>query len=526
MNTNRLYSRLILGVCLLQLLVGGRPVEAEAIEPLPGDGAVITNPDWDRVAAEWCCPEWYQDAKYGLWLHWGPQSVPLKGGGWYARDMYMQVHNDSWGRGAWEYHRATYGHQSQFGFKDICHLWKAEKFDTDATVLRMKNWGAHFVTTMGNHHDNFDLFRSSVHEWNSTRVGPMRDLVGEFAQAARKYQLPWGVSIHAARTVGWYKPAFGADKEGSLKGVPYDGNLTKADGKGKWWEGLDPQQLYASKYKPFNKELTQRHVELVKNYRPDLIYFDDRPIQAPMLPACVALYDQSRAPDGTIQAVVTIKEPQLGAIHDIEKGGAAELMPDWWQTDTTLGSDWFFKPSDDGKTRLRHDARSLKELLVDIVSKRGVLMLNISIRPDGTIPDEQASILDEVGVWLSVVGEGIYATRPWKIYGEGGATAGGRGNERTLKSKPWDEQVVRFTQDKTGKVLYTHVFGNLAGNRLTIGALGKSRNLFSGTISSVTLLGNPTPLVFTLENDGLHVKLPASLPFSTANVIRISTSGL
>lgn len=499
---------------------------AEVIEPLPAAGAVKANPAWDRIAATWSCPEWYKDAKYGLWLHWGPQSLPLKGGGWYARHMYLQHHNDSWGKGAWEYHRATYGHQSQFGFKDICHLWKAEKFDTEATVVRMKNWGARFVTTMGNHHDNFDLFPSSVHGWNSTRLGPMRDLVGEFADASRKHQLRWGVSVHAARAVGWFKPAFGADKDGPLKGVPYDGNLTKADGVGQWWESLDPQQLYASKYKAFNQELAQRHLELVKNYRPDLLYFDDRPIQSPMLPACVALYEQSRATNGAIQAVVTIKEPQIGAVHDIEKGGTAELMPEWWQTDTTLASDWFFKPSDDGKSRLRHDARSLKELLVDIVSKRGVLMLNISIRADGTIPNEQAAILDEVGAWLTGVGEAIYATRPWKIYGEGGQMAGGRGKERGIGSTPWDAKVVRFTQDKAGRVLYTHVFGNSAGRTLKIGALARSRNLFSGTIAKVTLLGNPASLAFTMQDDGLHVTLPVSLPFSQANVIRISTSGL
>ena len=162
---------------------------AEDLERLPVARRVPANPAWDRIAATWTCPEWYQDAKFGRWLHWGPQAVPLKGGGWYARHMYLQHHNDSWGKGAWEYHRATYGPQSEFGFKDICRLWQAEKFDPDATVGRMKQWGARFVTILGNHHDNFDLFASSVHAWNSTRVGPKRDLVGEFADAARKHQL-------------------------------------------------------------------------------------------------------------------------------------------------------------------------------------------------------------------------------------------------------------------------------------------------------------------------------------------------
>lgn len=509
-------------------LCGALQLNAEGVEPLPKARAVAAYPPWERIAPAWTCPEWYKDAKFGLWLHWGPQAVPLKGGGWYARHMYQQYHNDSWGKGAWEYHRATYGPQSEFGFKDICRLWKAEKFDAADTVLRMKRWGARFVTILGNHHDNFDLFASSVHGWNSTRVGPMRDLVGEFAEAARKNQLRWGVSVHAARAAAWFRPASGADKDGPLKGVPYDGNLTKADGAGKWWEGLDPRQLYASKYPRFEKELTQRHLELVRNYRPDLLYFDDRPIQAAMLPACVALYEQSRTADGAIQAVVTIKEPQVGAVHDIEKGVTAELMPDWWQTDTTLASDWFFKPSDDGLSRLRHDARSLKELLVDIVSKRGVLMLNISIRADGSIPDEQAAILDDVGAWLQGIGEAIYETRPWKIYGEGGETAAGRGRERGIGSAPWDMRVVRFTQDKAGKVLYVHVFGNPAGKTLTLGALARSRNLFPGAITAVRLLAaeNLPAAAWTMEEDGLHVTLPERMPFADANVIRISTSGL
>ena len=213
--------------------------------------------EWSQASTNWECPEWFKDAKFGLWLHWGPQTIPAKGGGWYARDMYMEKNSDSWGKDAWSYHRETYGPQSQFGYKDLCNSWKAEKFDADATIKQFKNWGARYVAILANHHDNFDLFASSVHGWNTTRVGPKRDLVGEFAAAARRHDLKWAATVHCSRAPGWFTPAFGSDSDGSLKGVPYDGNLTKADGKGLWWEGLDPQQLYAGKYLKFNQEFGQ-----------------------------------------------------------------------------------------------------------------------------------------------------------------------------------------------------------------------------------------------------------------------------
>jgi alpha-L-fucosidase len=480
--------------------------------------------NWDQVAAKWECPEWFKDAKFGLWLHWGPQTVPATGGGWYARHMYMEpkdLQREKWGLAAWSYHRATFGHQSVAGYKEVCNAWKAEKFDADATITRFKKWGARYVAIMGNHHDNFDLFASSVHGWNATKVGPKRDMVGDFAAAARRQNLKWAVSVHVFRTRKWLAPAFGSDSEGPKKGIPYDGNLTKKDGKGTWWEGLDPQQLYALNYAPFETELAQRHLELTSNYKPDLLYFDDRHIPGPISKACAKLYADSLENNGSIQAVVTVKGPQKGTVLDYEKGVAEGIRNEYWQTDTTIADDWFLKPNPDGGSKMLHNARSLKELLVDIVSKRGVLLLNIAVRKDGTIPRDQIAEMDVLGAWLEGNGEAIYDSRPWKIHGEGGETSGGHFNERGIASKPWDHHVLRFTCNKANTVLYVHVFGDPAGKDIVVASLAKEKKLFGGKVDKVSVLGSAATVDWALRSDGLHVKMPGKLPFNDCTVLKV-----
>jgi alpha-L-fucosidase len=471
------------------------------------------------------CPQWFKDAKFGLWLHWGPQSIPEKGGGWYARHLYSEEapKGEEFGEGAWEYHRQTFGHQSEFGYKDLCNLWKAEKFDADATLLQFKKWGARYAAIMAQHHDNFDLFNSSVHRWNATRVGPKRDILGEFAAAARKYGIPWMASSHGYWANWWYEPAFGADKKGFRKDVPYDGNLTLADGKGKWWEGLDPQQLYAHKNKDFEKELTQRLTELVENYQPDVLYFDNHDIPAPALEACKRLYGNSLKKNGSIQTIITVKRPQAGTVLDFEKGIAEGIQEEYWQTDTSLNEAWFQKSQQDEK--LRHDARTIKELFVDIISKRGVLMLNLPVNADGSIPDNQRALMDEVGAWINGNQEAIYATEPWKIYGEGGESAGGHFNERTVDSTPWSHDVRRFTRSKDGKTLFIHVFGNPASRELIINSLA-DKKLFRGKVKDITLLGSSASIKWSMKPQGLSVVMPDKLAFSDCNVLKIKTTGL
>lgn len=470
-------------------------------------------------------PQWFKDVKFGLWLHWGPQSIPTEGGGWYARHMYMQRCDRRWGAGAWPYHRRAFGHQSKFGYKDICNLWKAEKFDAEATIQQFIKWGARYVATIANHHDNYDLFPSSVHGWNSTKVGPKRDILGEFAAAARRHKLPWMASVHAARARTWFASSYDSDLDGPQKDVPYDGNLTKADGKGKWWDGLDPQQLYATRYAPFEAELRVRHLELVSRYKPDILYFDDGPIIAEtMMDACIKLYEDSLRDHGSIQAIVTIKGVKRGTLRDYEMGGAKSLESEYWQTDTSLNEDWFLRKGDN--PTLNHNARSLNESLVDIVSKRGNLMLNIAVEPDGTIPSDQFAVLEEFGPWLIANGEAIYETEPWKIYGEGGRMRGGHFNERRAKDKPWGTEVRRFTAAKDKKTLYAHIFGTPDGQVLTLPALA-DKALFQGEIRAVSLVGaGQAPVPWAQTPQGLRVTFPQWLAFKDCNALKIETSGL
>lgn len=228
------------------------------------------------MAANYRVPEWFRDAKFGIWSHWGPQAVPGVGD-WYARNMYFPKHEN------YRFHTNTYGHPSQFGYKDILPLFKAEKFDADAQMKLFKRAGAKCFFALANHHDNYDCFDSSYQPWNSVNIGPKKDLVGLWAKAAQQEGLRLGISVHNARSWYWWEPAHKSNTSGPLKGVPYDGSLTLADGAGKWWEGYDPQQLYCAPYKPGDKETpayiqnwVNRTKEVINKYHPDVLYFDDQ----------------------------------------------------------------------------------------------------------------------------------------------------------------------------------------------------------------------------------------------------------
>jgi len=184
-----------------------------------------------------------------------------------------------------------------------------------------------------------------------------------------------------------------------------------------------------------------------------VLFLDAYQIPEPMKKACATLFADSLKQHGTILTIVTVREPQIGTLQEYDKGVTEGLQQKYWQTDTTIADDWFFKPKPDGTSYMRHNARSLIELLVDIVSKRGVLLLNLAVRADGIIPQDQTKGMDEFGYWLKGNGEAIYGTRPWKIYGEGGNEVTGEFKERGIFSTPWDHNVLRFTRDKSNTVL-------------------------------------------------------------------------
>ena len=491
-------------------------------------------PSWDSLADQYRTPDWFRDAKFGIWAHWGPQCEP-EHGDWYARNMYLP------GQGDWKTHRVEYGHQSTNGFKDVIHVWKAEHFDPDKLLAFYKENGAKYFMALANHHDNLDLYNSKYQPWNSVAVGPHKDLIGGWAKAARKNGLRFAVSVHAGRTWSWYEPSQGADTNGPLAGVPYDGKLTKADGKGLWWDGLDPQELYAQNHPPgakmdaaYCEKFFLRTKQLWDDYQPDMIYFDDGVMPVRQggdeygLNLYAHFYNSSLQWHGQNEAVVNAKglspRQREALVYDIERGKASEILPQPWQTDTCIGQ-WHYN-ADVFKKHQYKSAASVIRMLVDIVSKNGNLMLNVPLQRDGQPDSDEIEVVKGIGVWLKVNGEAIYATRPWKVFGEGPSTGivetNRFGGVKDVGSKPFTAEDIRFTQSKDGKTLYAIVLAIPADGKVNVKSLAQDAPNWSGQIRSVTLIGGGK-LKFTRDATGLQVTLPGKLPNQTALALKIQS---
>ena len=507
-------------------------------------------PTWASLA-HYRTPDWFRDAKFGMWAHWGPQCVPEQGD-WYARQMYEQGSRD------YVSHVARYGHPSRFGFKDVIHQWKAEEWRPDELVALYKQAGAQYFMALANHHDNFDNWNSTHQPWNSVRVGPKKDLIGGWARAARRAGMRFGVSVHAAHAWSWYEVAQGADTNGPLAGVPYDGKLTRAQGKGQWWEGLDPQDLYEQRHVPGKKlvwdwnaaqgssvpdraycdKFYARTIELIDRYDPDLVYFDDtvlplHPISDVGLRIAAHFYNKSlRANRGRLEAVLTGKvlneEQRRCMVWDIERGVATDVLPLPWQTDTCIGEWHYSRPLFE-----RHgykSARLVAQMLVDIVSKNGNLMLNVPLPGSGSPDDDEISFIADFGRWMRVNGPAIYGSRPWSVYGEGPSTrAQAPLREQGFnegRDKPYTAEDVRFVQ-KEGK-LYAFVMAWPEDGSLTIRSLAESATHARGTVERVQLLtsNGAAPLKHSRTADGLTITLPERRPGDYVFTFEIAGPGL
>ena len=504
-------------------------------------------PTWDSLK-QYQAPEWFRNAKFGIWAHWGPQCAP-EDSDWYARNMYIQGHKQN------AYHLAHYGPPSQFGFKDVIHTWKAENFDPEKLVALYKRTGAQYFVALANHHDNFDLWDSKYQPWNAVKIGPQKDLIAGWAKAARDQGLHFGVSIHASHAWSWYELAQSTDKTGPLAGVPYDGKLTKADGAGKWWDGLDPQDLYEQRHTPspnfanpnsihtrwdwengvsqpdqaYCDKYYNRVVDLVHKYQPDLLYFDDDalplwPVSDAGLKIAADFYNfNSQQHDGQLQAVILGKqlndEERKCIVWDLERGAANRVEPLPWQTDTCIGN-WHYERALYDNNRYKN-ARTVIRLLADIVSKNGNLLLNIPVRSDGTIDDKEETVLQGIAAWMDVNKECIFDTRPWKIFGEGPASEGpatAAGNFTEGKGKPFTADDVRFTTK--GGTLYAIALG-APKKDLQIKSLGTAAKLLDHPISTITLLGSDEKVEWSQSAESLTIKAPASSPNDTAIVFKI-----
>ena len=495
------------------------------------------NPTWKSLE-EYNVPKWFRDAKFGIWAHWGPQCQPERGD-WYARGMYQE------GSDQYKYHVEKYGHPSKFGFKDVINLWKAEKWNPEELMDLYKRTGAQYFMTLANHHDNLDLYKSSHHKWNSLNFGPKKDIVGGWEKAARKRGLRFGVSVHAAHAWTWYETAQRSDKNGPLQGVPYDGKLKKEDGKGTWWEGYDPQELYAQNHElskdslndhkvheqwhwdvntgvsvptdEYCKNFKDRTIELIDNYNPDVVYFDDTalplwPVSNVGLEIAAHYYNKSiKDNKGKLEAVITGKildeQQRKCMIWDIERGQSNRIEPEPWQTCTCIGS-WHYdrRVYDRGHYK---SAKTVIHMLVDVVSKNGNLLLSVPMRGDGSVDDKARATVEGIANWMQLNSEAIIGTRPWHTFGEGPAIAHapelhaqgfneGRG-------KPLVAEDFRFTQK--GKSLYAFVMGQPESKQVKIQSLGTttSKGL---KVRKIELLGYKKPLVFKQNADILQIEWP------------------
>jgi alpha-L-fucosidase len=487
----------------------GVPMES----PLPnlaGDGPF--KPTWDSLL-QYEAPEWYRDAKFGIWAHWSPQCVP-EAGDWYARNMYRE------GSGQNKYQVAHYGDPTKFGYKDLCPQWTLLNWEPEELIERYKNAGAKLFIALANHHDGFDTWDSRHQPWNAVALGPHRDVVGTWAAAARKQGMRFGVTVHQGRNWWWFQPSHGADS----KGVAYDGDLTAAQGAGQWWEGFDPQRLYGVKH-PFNalpdisyvKNFYDRTRDLIDQHDPDLLYFDNSRLPLGWAGMNIGAYFYNhnlKTHAGKMEAILNIKQvpDQLAkaVIADYERGLTSGIMPYPWQSETCLG-DWHYnlklyeKPGEFGGYL---GPRDVVHWLIDTVSKNGTFILNVPGKPDGTIDSKEIAVIDKIGAWMQVNGEAIYSTRPWKISSEGpNAVKSGSFQGKSVSALGVND--IRFTQNKAKTVVYAIVLG-WPTEPVVIKSLGTSNANSPGKAANVELIGCGEKLRWKQTPDGLRVEFPRS----------------
>ena len=461
---------------------------------------------WESLKA-YKVPAWYLDAKFGIFIHWGLYSVPAFDSEWYPRNMYLQ---DS---PVFKHHVETFGPQSKFGYKDFIPRFKAEKFDPNAWAELFRKAGAKYVVPVAEHHDGFPMYDCSFTDWSAAKMGPKRDIAGELAAAVRKQGLHFGASSHRAEH--WFFFEGGMKFDSDVRDPRY---LS-------FYGPAQPQRLPGAKQdnqpnKAHMDNWLARSTEIVDKYQPEVVWFDwwiEEPAWKPYLQKFAAYY-YNRAAEWKRGVAINYKHeafPEQTAVLDIERGKLDKMRPLFWQTDTSVSiKSWGYIEHDEFRS-----ADSLVDDLVDIVSKNGCLLLNVGPKPDGTIPEQAQKILLEMGRWLSINGEAIYGTRPWKIYGEGPTQVVG-GSFKDTASKPFTGEDIRFTAK--GDTLYAIALAWPANGKLIIKSLAKGSPHMAGEVKSVQMLGSKTKLNWTRDAAGLTVVLPSEKPGDFAYAFKIA----
>jgi len=481
---------------------------SDAIYPI-ATGKFSADPDSLKA---YQAPDWFRDAKFGIWAHWGPQAVPRQGD-WYARFMYVPGHPH------YDHHVRTYGHPSEVGYKDLIPLWKAERFDPDALMARYKAAGAKYFVSMGVHHDNFDLWNSRYHRWNAVLMGPRRDIVGAWKAAASRYGLRFGVSEHLGASYCWWYPNHLYDQFWPKLGLGYDGADPKFadlyhDNRDEPFRNT-PESWY-TRNPQYHRMWFTRIRDLLDTHQPDLLYSDGGlPFGETGRSLLAHFYNSTIARTGRLEAVYNCKDSGSGefdrrwAVQDVERGVLKGINPLPWQTDTSNG-DWFDNENYQYKT-----PGDVVTMLADIVSKNGNMLLNVVLHADGSLPPESDTLLDELAGWMHANGDAIHGTQPWKVYGEGPTeAAAGMFKEKTS----YTAEDIRFTTKRD--TLYAITLGTPSG-KTAITSLATYNPHEQRRIRDIRLLGYPEALGFTQSDRALLIDLPAHLPTRHASAFAI-----
>ena len=481
-----------IGVCLLASVASGQEIKP------------TVKPTWESLAEHYQVPDWFVDGKIGVWMHWGiPSAVDENrpnDGSWYGRNMYgggKQI-----ARTLCEWHTKRYGPPSEFGYEKLIPLFKAEKWDPDALVAFVKDNGARFVMPVACHHDNFDMY-DSFHPWNSVKMGPRRDTLKEWKAAATKHGLKFGISTHLYWSPGWFSPARKYQKQGTL-----EWKLFNMD--------YDPKGF--SSQDSWNEHWYARCWEIIEKYDPDMFNHDCGIYPKVYFTTLISEYINRdlKENNGKQTVVFSTKNPDLDRTaftYNLERGGAGEIKPEPWMWATDLSGGWFYRATAVNKMSIPVMVADA----VDAISKNGVVMLNVALRGDGTLPENQAAYLTAFGDFLRINGEGIYGTRPWKTFGEGPLKMkDGRQGEN---HQDFSQEDIRFTL-KDGQLF---VFVLAPPTKDIVIRTLCTNGLLDGEITGIELLGSQEPVRWQRSAEALTIRLPTTLPGELVNCFRIKT---
>ena len=465
-------------------------------------------PTWESLK-HYETPTWYEDAKFGIFIHWGLYAVPAFDSEWYPRNMYLQ------GSKAFGHHVATYGPQSKFGYKDFIPQFKAEKFDAKAWAELFRRAGAKYVVPVAEHHDGFPMYDTGLSDWSAAKMGPKQDIVGELATAVRAAGLHFGASSHRAEHYFFMNGGREFDSDvrdpryAAFYGPAHAGVTDKNHAE--WAGHPDPAYL---------NDWLARTAEIVTKYHPEVLWFDwwiNTKEFEPYLQRLASFYYNDAAKNGYAAAInyKYTAYPEGAAVLDIERGQLDAPRALLWQTDTSISvKSWGYIKGDTFKS-----PESLIQQLVDVVSKHGCLLLNVGPKPDGTIPDEAQRILLDMGRWLGTNGEAVYGTRPWKVYGEGPTKVQG-GAFHDTDSASYTAQDIRFTSK--GDTLYAIAMAWPGDGQLAIKSLASGGAGDAVTVGNVRLLGWTADVRWKRDSGGLHLTLPGNKPGEYAYVFKIT----